>query len=113
MDSKYNLVALTSESLALNPVSGSMCCARNFKVSSKGFNFPFKTEKNFQCFALDSKYPMFYYPPCDIFALNTGKYRPESIFFLYTGTLVLWIMSVNNLHFFQQPPGKYVTYIYV
>ena len=40
-----------------------------------------------------------YYPPRDIFALNTGKYRAGCIFFLYT--------------FFQQYLGKYVTYKYV
>ena len=43
----------------------------------------------------------FYYPPRDVFALNTGKYRPGCIFFVYTGALVLWIMSVNNFQFFN------------
>ena len=42
-----------------------------------------------------------YYPPRDVFALNTGKYRPGCIFFVYTGALVLWIMSVNNFRFFN------------
>ena len=43
----------------------------------------------------------FYYPPRDVFALNTGKYRPGCIFFVYTGAPVLWIMSVNNFRFFN------------
>ena len=38
---------------------------------------------------------VFYYPPRDVFALNTGKYRPGCIFFI-----------------FQQYFGKYVTYKY-
>ena len=44
---------------------------------------------------------IFYYPPRDIFALNTGKYGPGCIFFVYTGAPVLWIMSVNNFRFFN------------
>ena len=43
----------------------------------------------------------FYYPPRDVFALNTGKYRLGCIFFVYTGAPVLWIMSVNNFRFFN------------
>ena len=43
----------------------------------------------------------FYYPPRDVFALNTGKYRPGCIFFVYTSAPVLWIMSVNNFRFFN------------
>ena len=43
----------------------------------------------------------FYYPPRDVFALNTGKYRPGCIFFLYTGAPVLWILSVINFRFFN------------
>ena len=33
--------------------------------------------------------------------LNTGKYRLGCIFFLYTGAPVLWIISVNKFHFFN------------
>ena len=41
--------------------------------------------------------------------IQTGMY-----FFVYTGALVLWIMSVNNLiPVFQQYLRKYVTYKYV
>ena len=43
----------------------------------------------------------FYYPPRDVFALNTGKYRPGCIFFVYTGAPVLWILSVINFRFFN------------
>ena len=42
-----------------------------------------------------------YYPPRNVFALNTGKYRPRCIVFVYTGAPVLWIMSVNNFRFFN------------
>ena len=42
-----------------------------------------------------------YYPPRDVFALNTGKYRPGCIFFVHTGAPVLWIMSGNNFRFFN------------
>ena len=44
---------------------------------------------------------LIYYPPRDVFALNTGKYRPGCIFFVYTGAPVLWIMSVKNFRFFN------------
>ena len=47
------------------------------------------------------EYIPFYYPPRDVFALNTGKYRPGCIFFVYTGAPVLWIMSVNKFRFFN------------
>ena len=42
-----------------------------------------------------------YYPPRDVFALNTGKYRLGCIFFVYTGAPVLWILSVINFRFFN------------
>ena len=42
-----------------------------------------------------------YYPPRDVFALDTGKYRPGCIFFVYTGAPVLCIMSVKNFRFFN------------
>ena len=45
--------------------------------------------------------PSIYYPPRDVFALNTGKYRPGCIIFVYTGAPVLWIMSGNNFRFFN------------
>ena len=45
--------------------------------------------------------PGVYYPPRDVFALNTGKYRPGCIFFVYTGAPVLWILSVINFRFFN------------
>ena len=41
-----------------------------------------------------------YYPPRDIFVLNTEKYRPGCIFFVYSGASVPWIISVNNFRFF-------------
>ena len=44
---------------------------------------------------------IFYYPPRDVFALNTGKYRPGCIFLVYTSAPVLWILSVNNFQFFN------------
>ena len=47
------------------------------------------------------KFTWFYYPPRDVFALNTGKYRPGCIFFVYTGAPVLWILSVINFRFFN------------
>ena len=46
-------------------------------------------------------YNIFYYPPRDVFALNTGKYRPGCIFFVHTCAPVLWIMSGNNFRFFN------------
>ena len=46
-------------------------------------------------------YCAYYYPPRDVFVLNTGKYRPGCIFFVYTSAPVLWIMSVNNFRFFN------------
>ena len=42
-----------------------------------------------------------YYPPRDVFALNTWKYRPGCIsFFVYSGASISWITSVNNFRFF-------------
>ena len=56
---------------------------------------------------------MIYYPPCDVFALNTGKYRPGCIFFVYTGAPVLWIMSGNNFRFFNNiSESMYLTNMY-
>ena len=46
-------------------------------------------------------YHRLYYPPRDVFALNTGKYRPGCIFFVYTSAPVLWIMSGNNFRLFN------------
>ena len=47
----------------------------------------------------DPSHTGIYYPPRDVFALNTGKYRPGCIFFVYTGAPVLWILSVINFRF--------------
>ena len=49
---------------------------------------------------------VYYYPPRDVFALNTGKYRPGCIFFVYTGARVLWILSVINFRFFNNISRK-------
>ena len=77
-----------------------MQCQISHHCGEFGLIFPLKNNK---CLTI-------YYPPCDVFALNTRKYILGCIFFVYTGAPVLWIMSVNNLPFFQQYLGKYTIY---
>ena len=41
-----------------------------------------------KCVSL-ARYTELYYPPRNVFVLNTGKYRPGCIIFVYTGAPVL------------------------
>ena len=59
-----------------------------------------------------SKLAIYYTPMHFMWGVKSGA-TPGCIFFVYTGTPVLWIMSMNNLLLFQQYLGKYVTYKYV
>ena len=51
---------------------------------------------------------IFHYPPCNIFALNTGKYRPRCIFCVHQrpGTMD---NEFEQLPVLQQYLVKYVT----
>ena len=48
---------------------------------------------------MDVLFFSFYYPPRHVFDPYMGIYGAGCIFFVYTGALVPWIISVNNFRF--------------